>query len=70
MNQNLSVYNKLLKKAIREAKTTFYDNEFTNNRNDMRKMWNTISDIINKSKSKQSRIKKICVKGKFIDDTK
>ena len=34
----------------------------------MRKMWNTISEIIHKSKNKSSGIKSICVEGKMIKD--
>ena len=44
IKQNLTVYNQLLKKSIREAKTTYYNNEFNQNRSNMRKMWNTISE--------------------------
>ena len=66
--QNLSVYNQLLKKSIREAKTIYYNNEFNKNRSNMRKMWNTISEIIHKQKNNNISIKKICVQGKCIND--
>ena len=59
--QNLAVCNILLKKAMIEAKTTSYENEINRNRTNMRKMWNTISEIIHKSKNKSMNIKNICV---------
>ena len=67
---NLSVYNQLLKKSIREAKSMYYNNEFNKNRSNMRKMWNTISYIIHKQKNNNISIKKICVQGKCTNDQK
>ena len=66
--QNLSVYNLLLKKSIREAKTMYYNNEFNKNRSTMRKMWKTISEILHKQKNNPINIKEICVHGKYIND--
>ena len=65
--QNLAAYNKILKKkAIREAKVIYYENEFNKNRQNMRKMWNTISVIIHKSKTKAGIIMNIYVQGRTI----
>ena len=52
---------------MREAKTMYYNNEFNKNRSNMRKMWNTISEIIHKQKNNNISIKKICVQGKCIN---
>ena len=68
IKQNLAVYNLLLKKSIREAKTIYYNNEFNQNRSNMRKMWNTISEIIHKQKNNHTSIKKICFQEKYISD--
>ena len=68
IKQNLTVYNQLLKKSIREAKTIYYNNEFNQNRSNMRKMWNTISEIIHKQKNNHTSIKKICFQEKYIND--
>ena len=46
----------------------YYNNEFNKNRNDMRKMWNSISDLLNKSKNKKTGIKNIIVQGNSITD--
>ena len=62
IKQNLTVYNQLLKKLIREAKTIYYNNEFNQNRSNMRKMWNTISEIIHKQKNNHTSIKKYVFK--------
>ena len=65
IKQNLTVYNQLLKKSIREAKTIYYNNEFNQNRSNMRKMWNTISEIIHKQKNNHTSITKICFQEKI-----
>ena len=67
IKQNLTVYNQLLKKSIREAKTIYYNNEFNQNRSNLRKMWNTISEIIHKQKNNHTSIK-ICFQEKYIND--
>ena len=64
--QDLSVYNQLLK--IREAKTMYYNNEFNKNRSNMRKMWNTLSEIIHKQRNNNISVTKIFVQGKCIND--
>ena len=46
----------------------YYNNEFNKNRSNMRKMWNTISEIIHKQKNNNISIKKICVQRKCIND--
>ena len=67
IKQNLTVYNQSLKKSIK-AKTMYYNNEFNQNRPNMRKMWNTISEIIHKQKKNHTSIKKICFQEKNIND--
>ena len=54
------------KKSIREAKTMYYNNEFNTNRSNMRKMWNTISEIIHKQKSNNISINKYAFKGNVL----
>ena len=49
---NLKTYNQILKKSIRIAKRSYYQNCFTKFKNDSKNTWNTIKDIINKTKSK------------------
>ena len=51
---NLNTYNKILKKLIREAKRTFYHNEFLKYKNDLKNTWTTIKNIINKSDDKNN----------------
>ena len=46
----------------------YYNNEFNKNRSNMRKMWNTISEIIHQQKNNNVSIWKICVQGKCIND--
>ena len=66
----LDVYNKILKKAIREAKTIYYNNEFDKNKNNIRRVWGTINEIISKKNKKESCIKTIIKDGKRIRDPK
>ena len=52
MEYNSKTYNGYLKQCIRTAKREYYVHEFTKYRNDIRKTWNTLKDIINTKKSK------------------
>jgi dimeric dUTPase (all-alpha-NTP-PPase superfamily) len=50
---NLGTYNKILRKAIREAQQLYYHSKFNSYKNDIKNTWITIKSIINKSKGKQ-----------------
>ena len=52
MEYNLKTYNGYLKQCIRTAKRKYYVHEFTKYKNDIRKTWDTLKDIINTKKSK------------------
>ena len=52
METNLKTYNGYLKQCIRFAKREHYVHEFTKYRNDIRKNWDTLKNIINTKKSK------------------
>ena len=68
IKQNLIVYDQLLKESIREAKTINYNNEFNQNRTNMGKMWNTISEIIHKQENNHTSMKKNMLSRKYIND--
>ena len=46
----LQCYNKILNKAIREAKINYYENIFNTFKGDARKMWKAISEIMSRKK--------------------
>ena len=50
LKQNLAVYNKILKRLIKDAKIQFYSSKFNKYRSDSKMTWNTINDILNRSK--------------------
>ena len=52
LQHNLKTYNSYVKRSIRNAKQTYYLEEFTKYKNDIRKTWDTLKCIINKTKSK------------------
>ena len=52
MEYNLKTYNGYLKQCIRTAKREYYVHEFTKYKNDTRKTWDILKDIINTKKSK------------------
>lgn len=60
---NFQSYNKILKSSIRAAKVNFYSNQFNLFRNDIRKTWSTINEIINKSKKKKDFPKRFMING-------
>jgi hypothetical protein len=51
--QNLKVYNRILKRSIREAKTLYYYRKFENSRSNSRETWNTINNVLHKKKGTQ-----------------
>ena len=64
----LKTYNYLLKRTIKEAKQLYFNEQFNKNRSDVRKTWGTISEIIQKTKTKPSGIKSVLSEGKRISD--
>ena len=54
VKNNLSTYNKILKKTMRNAKKSHYEFIFEKYKNDNKKTWNLINNILNKSKGKKS----------------
>ena len=52
LKYNLKLYNGYLNGCIRAAKKDYYTREFIKYKNDIRKTWDTLKDIINKKKSK------------------
>ena len=64
----LSVYNKILKKTIREAKYIYYNRQFEESRTNVRKTWSTINEIISRTKNKKDGIKPIIKDGRQIRD--
>jgi hypothetical protein len=46
LKSNFKVYNKILKKMIRQAKMDYYQKQFKLFRNDIKKTWLTITDIV------------------------
>ena len=52
MEYNLKTYNGYLKQCIRTAKRECYVHEFTKYKNDIRKTWDTLKDMMNTKKSK------------------
>ena len=49
---NLKIYNRYLNQCIRIAKKNYYASEFAKYKDDIRKTWDTLKDILNKKKRK------------------
>ena len=63
---NLRVFNKILKKGIREAKKSYYYNEFNKYKRDIKKTWDTIKSLLNKPKQDSVAPNKIKVNSQTI----
>jgi hypothetical protein len=50
--QNLSTFNRILKRSIRDAKRIHFHRKFEDCKNDTKKTWTTINEVINRSESK------------------
>ena len=68
LDNNLKVYNSILKKTIREAKVKYYDEIFEKYKYDIKNTWKHISEILNKSNKKKNQIVQIVVDGNIIQD--
>ena len=66
LKQNLSVFNKILKKNIRESKILYYHNLFDKYKYDVKNTWKLISEIFNKCNRNKNSIVKIMVNGKTV----
>ena len=67
---NLRVFNKILKKDIREAKKSYYYNEFNKYKRDIKKTWDTIKSLLNKPKQDSVAPDKIKVNSQTISNEK
>ena len=66
--QNLSVYNAILKKTIRECKIKYYHAMFNKYKYDIKNTWKLISEIFNKNNRSKNTISKILNNGRTITD--
>ena len=58
------------KKAIRQAKSQYYQDQFEKNRSNIRRVWSTIKDILNKHKRKSDFPPHFIVNNRKISDAK
>ena len=68
LKNSLHVFNCILKKTIREAKIQYFNKLFTKYIGDIKKTWQTISDIICKSNGKRKTLDKIIMDSRVIKD--
>ena len=68
LKQNLSVYNAILKKSIRESKMKYYHAMFDKYKNDVKNTWKIISEIFNKRNRNKNSILEILVDGTSVTD--
>ena len=68
LQNNLRVFNSILKGIIREAKIKHYNNLFNQYRGDIKMTWKTISEIICKSNHKRKELEKIIIDSKVISE--
>ena len=64
---NFATYSKMLKKSIREAKKTYYDQEFQKYKNDISSTWNTINSILNRNHKKNNITHLVTTNGSLND---
>ena len=65
LKQNISVYNSILKKQIREAKIKYYYETFEKYKTDIKNTWKTISQILCKSSKNSNPIKELKIGNKI-----
>ena len=67
---NLRIYNKILNTSINEAKSSYYHRCFENAKNDMKRQWSTINEILHKQTKKTYVLDHFVIDGKQITDQK
>ena len=70
LKKNLSVFNGILKRCIRETKKNYYHQIFETYKNDIKNTWKTISDILCKSSKKSNPIKEIRINDRISTNLK
>ena len=70
LKHNLSIYNGILKKLIRESKMAYYHKTFETYKHDIKNTWKTISSILCKSSKKNNPIKEIKISNKISTNLK
>merc|ERR1711942_86367 len=68
LDQNLHVYNTMLRKNIRKAKLDYYNSLFTKFKDDIKKTWDTIKSVMKKTKNKENIPECLIIDGKEIKD--
>ena len=66
--RNLKAYNNILNRSIRVAKKTYYTDELNKYKNDIRKTWDTLKNILNKAKIESDFPKFFFINGKKVTD--
>ena len=66
LKHNLGVFNSILKKAIREAKISYYNMMFEKYKYDIKNTWKTISEVLSKAKREKNTIEEIIVNGNSV----
>jgi hypothetical protein len=69
LRSNLSSYNSILKKLIREAKKSYYESCFRKFKDDISKTWDTIKAIINRTRKFKEFPQSFLINGTYISDT-
>ena len=69
VQQNLRVYNGMLKKTIRKAKVEYYSNQFNKSKSNIRHMWSVVKEILNRCHIKKEFPNYFTVDGGRITDS-
>ena len=67
LKQNISVFNAIIKKIIREAKMKYYHEAFERNKHDVKRTWKNISELLSKSSKATNPIKELRVNGNTVN---
>ena len=65
---NLRIYNKILKRNIKQAKKAYYQEAFQKHQNDIKSTWRIIKDVLNKSQKQKNYPDTFLVDGQLISN--
>ena len=68
LKHNLSIFNVIIKKSIKEAKAMYYRKLFDQYKHDIKKTWMSISEVLNRSHRQRNPINSILINDNTVTD--
>jgi len=68
LKTHLNLYNRMLRKCIRQTKKIYYETLFTKYKNDIKKTWGCVNSILNKSQNTTEYPSSFLINNEYVDN--